>query len=252
MSYNGHTIATNQELAFDPPELSRWNHFWWRAGRFFRTPAGKAVAVLLFVVALAITIITKGAAAGLLFGLMAVVGLAIGGFVAGLRARDSGDGFWDGFVNHIRDNWAMSVAISSVLSLATLGVGAAVSGVAGAVAKKKGAVINTLPNGVKPAKKSLTNVEARNWYVNNVRDIGNRLNPNLSIKKQAKQAFKLRNKYKNIARDAMADRSQAAILNASENVIFKDLLFKYSGSFEEIIRASMRTRVSVNAIFGII
>jgi len=136
MSYNGHTIATNQELAFDPPELSRWNHFWFRVGRFFRTGLGKAVAGFLFVAALALTVLTKGIFGALLFAVIVSVGLAIGAFVAGLRARDSGDCFWDGFLNHIRDNWAQSVAITGVLAIATVGVGAAVSGIAGAAAKK--------------------------------------------------------------------------------------------------------------------
>ena len=35
LSYNGHTIATNGELAFEPPELSVWQMRWFRVGRFF-------------------------------------------------------------------------------------------------------------------------------------------------------------------------------------------------------------------------
>ena len=116
----------------------------WRAGRFFRTTEGKIFAAKLFVAVLAVTILTKGAAAGVFFAAGVGFGLAIGGIVAGMRARDNGSDFADGFVDFIRNDWAASVAVSSVLFAASMGLGAGVSGIAGAVANKKAKLANAI------------------------------------------------------------------------------------------------------------
>jgi len=93
---------------------------------------------------------------GVLFAASVGFGLAIGGIVAGLRARDNGGDFAEGFMDFIREDWAASVAISTVLFAVTMGVSAGVSGmgsigVAKAAAAKKGGAVAGLPNAVKPA-----------------------------------------------------------------------------------------------------
>jgi len=111
-------------------------------------------AIKLAIGAIALAVATKGWALAILVPVGIALGLAVGGFVAGLRARDNGDSFWDGFAYFIRFDWAMTVAISSVLFAVTMGIGAGVSGmgsigVSKAAAAKKGGVIAGLPNAVK-------------------------------------------------------------------------------------------------------
>ena len=50
----------------------------------------------------------------------------VGGLVAGLRSRSQGNSFWDGFVNHISENWSQELAIGMAVALVTFGVSWAV------------------------------------------------------------------------------------------------------------------------------
>jgi RHS repeat-associated protein len=124
MMYNGYTIETNVPLAFDPPALTRTQFFWsitWP--EFWRSPAGRILAVKLFVVILVFIIVTKGAGTGLVFAAFTALSLAIGATVAGFRAKDNGDDFWEGFKDYITNNWAQSIAIGAVLFVVTAGIG---------------------------------------------------------------------------------------------------------------------------------
>jgi len=107
-----------------------------------------------------------------------------------------------------------------------------------------------------PASRSLTNFQARDWYVENVRNIGNNLNTSNSLQDQAKQAFNMRNTFLHQARDAMIDTNLAQNLKPSStwNEIvqrYVDRGFSGDALWQEIINSSMRTNPSVNAIFGI-
>ena len=59
MVYNGYTIETSIPLTYDPEELSKFKYFFnvtWP--NFWRSPRGKLLAFVLFVVALALSFIT--------------------------------------------------------------------------------------------------------------------------------------------------------------------------------------------------
>ncbi|WP_417093075.1 hypothetical protein, partial [Eubacterium sp.] len=123
-AYNEYTIETATELAFDPPELTKWQSYW-------RSGWGKGLATALFVMA---TIATIAAAIAfpisapeiwaeyaIFFGLSAVT-FGIAGLLAGYQSSQQGYGFWNGFVNYIRNNWAQEVAITSVIYIVNLGI----------------------------------------------------------------------------------------------------------------------------------
>ena len=107
-----------------------------------------------------------------------------------------------------------------------------------------------IPQAPKPA--SLTNKQARDWYVNNVRNIGRMLDRTKPLMQQARQAFELRNQFKVQARSGMSDRATAEFLNRTERPLtWESAVSRYDGNWQEIINASMRTRSSVDAEFGI-
>jgi len=67
-----------------------------------------------------------------------------------VRARNGGDGFWEGFTGFIREEWAVSAAITGTVVLAAAGIGLAAKGAIGvamAGAGKKGGK-TVLPNAV--------------------------------------------------------------------------------------------------------
>ena len=123
-AYNEYTIETATELAFDPPELTKWQSYW-------RSGWGKGLATALFVMATIATIAASIAFpifapeiwAGYAFAFGAVVvSLGIGALLAGFQSSQQGYGFWNGFVNYIRNNWAQEVAITSVIYIVNLGI----------------------------------------------------------------------------------------------------------------------------------
>jgi len=99
--------------------------------------------------------------------------MAVGALAAGVRARNGGDGFWEGFTGFIREEWAVSAAITGTVVLATAGIGlAAKGGVALAGASKVGAGV-----GVSGSKTQLPNVVKSEGI-----SINNSLNPNAPSK----------------------------------------------------------------------
>jgi len=154
-AYNEYTIETATELAFDPPELTKWQSYW-------RSGWGKGLATALFVMATIATIAASIAFpifapeiwAGYAFAFGAVaVSLGIGALLAGFQNSQQGYGFWNGFVNYIRNNWAQEVAITSVIYIVNLGINILRYSVANAavtpkiVTNNKSAVIEAAKNG---------------------------------------------------------------------------------------------------------
>ena len=153
--YNEYTIETATELAFDPPELTKWQSYW-------RSGWGKGLATALFVMATIATIAASIAFpifapeiwAGYAFAFGAVaVSLGIGALLAGFQNSQQGYGFWNGFVNYIRNNWAQEVAITSAIYIVALGLNTLRYSVANAavtpktVTNNKSAAIEAAKNG---------------------------------------------------------------------------------------------------------
>ena len=154
-AYNEYTIETATELAFDPPELTKWQSYW-------RSGWGKGLATALFVMATIATIAASIAFpifapeiwAGYAFAFGAVVvSLGIGALLAGFQSSQQGYGFWNGFVNYIRNNWAQEVAITSAIYIVALGLNTLRYSVANAavtpktVTNNKSAAIEAAKNG---------------------------------------------------------------------------------------------------------
>ena len=115
---------------------------------------------------------------------------------------------------------------------------------------------NTIPEN---RKYSLSNVESRKWYLEQEKKIPDMINKNLSLEKQAKQAFNLRNQFRTQARELMADRELAESLYKTErNKTWKEIVQKqvdngYVGDdiYKEIIASSQRSRTAVNKSLGL-
>ena len=112
---------------------------------------------------------------------------------------------------------------------------------------------------VETQKYSLSNVEARKWYLEQEAKIPDMIDSSLSLEEQAKQAFNLRNKFRTEARELMADRATAESLyktdpNWSWEKIFQKQVEKgLSGDdiYKEIIASSQRSRDAVNKSLGV-
>ena len=128
MVYNEYTIEPDGELSYEPDELSEWKYFWkvtWN--KFWNSKFGKGLAIGLFVAATVLAIVYPPFAAIYGQALLGVgLSLGVGGLVAGLRSRSQGNSFWDGFVNHISENWSQELAIGMAVALVTFGVSRAV------------------------------------------------------------------------------------------------------------------------------
>ncbi|KIN70519.1 Hemagglutinin-related protein [Sulfitobacter noctilucae] len=110
-----------------------------------------------------------------------------------------------------------------------------------------------------PRPGTLTNREAREWYLNQERLIPGQLEADAPLEAQARQAFQLRNAARTQARDLMADRNLAAQLardnpNLTWDQIYSRTVDKgFTGDdiFREIIGSSQRSRPSVNRSLGL-
>ncbi len=103
---------------------------------------------------------------------------------------------------------------------------------------------------------SLSNFATRNWYVRNVRSIGQKLPKHLPLKQRAIKAFKMRTNIRVEARRLMKDRTLANSLPKMKTL---DELIKYKKAkglvgddiWKDIIRSSQTANESVNKFFGI-
>lgn len=103
---------------------------------------------------------------------------------------------------------------------------------------------------------SLSNKEVRDWYVENVKDIGNRINPNASLKEQALEAYQMRTDIRKEARVLMSDRKLAESLPDMPSL--KDIVRrKYENNlvgdnlWRDVIRSARTPNANVNKMFGI-
>ena len=148
MVYNGYTIETDGELSYEPDELSEWKYFWkvtWR--NFWNSKFGKGLAIGVFVAATVIAIVCPAFAPIYGQALLGVgLSLGVGGLIAGIRSHIQGNGFWDGFVNHISENWEQEVALSMIFALIMLGINKAAAAIKNSVGPK------SIKNGSKAIK----------------------------------------------------------------------------------------------------
>jgi hypothetical protein len=120
--------------------------------------------------------------------------------------------------------------------------------------------------GENPVRGTLSNVDARKWYLQQEGNIPNLLDTSQPLGSQAKQAFDLRNQFRTDARVRMQDRITADRLVREEtNLTFDNLLIKTENKlvnkgfdspssdqvFQEIINSSQRSRQSVNKRLGL-
>ena len=106
---------------------------------------------------------------------------------------------------------------------------------------------------------SLSDVDARKWYLSQEAKIPELIDYSQSLPQQAYQAFSLRNQYRTTARELMADRVKADSLYITDpNPTWTEILQKqinkgFSGDdiYMEIISSSQRSRKSVNNSLGL-
>ena len=112
---------------------------------------------------------------------------------------------------------------------------------------------------VENQKYSLSNVEARKWYLEQEAKIPDMIDSSLSLEEQAKQAFNLRNNFRTEARELMVDRATAESLYKTdpnwswEKIVQKQVEKGLSGDdiYKEIIASSQRSREAVNKSLGV-
>ncbi|PKA03460.1 hypothetical protein CH375_16845, partial [Leptospira ellisii] len=105
---------------------------------------------------------------------------------------------------------------------------------------------------------TLSDKEARAWYLANEATIPELVDKTLPLQSQAKQAFELRNEFRSLSRDLMSDRVKAAELAANEkNLTWVQVVDKYKNMnlqgdqlWRAIIESSQRSRSSVNSGLG--
>ncbi len=110
-----------------------------------------------------------------------------------------------------------------------------------------------------PNAGSLSNIEARSWYLEQERLIPDRIDRSLPLEGQAQQAHALRNDARTTARDVMSDRELAEqITRDNPNLTWDQLVektrakgFEGDDIFREIIESSQRSRQSVNKKLGL-
>ncbi len=118
---------------------------------------------------------------------------------------------------------------------------------------------NSDEESIESGKYSLSNVEARKWYLEQEAKIPDMIDKSLPLEEQAKQAFNLRNQFRTQARELMADRATAESLYKTDpNLTWEELVRKQSAKglegddiYKAIIESSQRSRKSVNKSLGL-
>jgi filamentous hemagglutinin len=162
------------------------------------------------------------------------------------------------------DGYLMGYGLFQAMELVvgTKGGSAALKGLKGA--KLAGKVDDVVDVGKaimpKPPKSgSLSNVDARRWYLDAEQKIPEILDRTKPLEQQARQAHSLRNQFRTQTRDAMSNKLEADNLNIYfPNKTWEQLVMEYesrgfSGDalYEEIINASQRSNPMVNQELGI-
>ena len=171
-----------------------------------------------------------------------------------------------GIVNNIKENaeLVLSGDLNKIVEHGGEGIAemvetGALALISGGVAKIAGKVtVAKIPEGTLNSG-TLSNVEARTWYLQQESKIPGMINKNFTLEQQAQQAVSLRNQFRTQARDLMADRDLAASLNKTDpNMTWEQTVKKYSDKglqgdalYNEIINAAQRSRTSVNESLGI-
>ena len=112
---------------------------------------------------------------------------------------------------------------------------------------------------VESGKYSLSNVEARMWYLEQEAKIPDMIDKSLPLEEQAKQAFNLRNQFRTQARELMEDRVTAESLYKTDpNLTWEEIVRKQSAKgvegddiYKAIIESSQHSRKSVNKSLGL-
>ena len=110
-----------------------------------------------------------------------------------------------------------------------------------------------------PKLGTLSNEEARRWYLDQEAKIPDLNDRTKSPEQQARQAFKLRNQIRIEARELMADRELADHLNATKpNLTWEQVVSKYSerglsgdALWHAIMESSTRSNPAVNESLGL-
>lgn len=109
-------------------------------------------------------------------------------------------------------------------------------------------------------KESLSNLDARKWYLAHDKKIPDLIDKSGSIEEQARQAFELRNGFRTITRDMMEEQETRKELDKTDpNKTFEELLeskMRRKGLTREeavadILRTATKTRSSVNKKLGL-
>ena len=106
---------------------------------------------------------------------------------------------------------------------------------------------------------TLSNYEARKWYLEQERKIPDMIDRNKPLIDQAKQAFNLRNQFRTQARELMADRKAAAELYKNDpNMTWEEIVQKYRDRglegneiYKAILESATHSRKSVNEALGL-
>ena len=130
---------------------------------------------------------------------------------------------------------------------------------AGNAAEDAGKVGKTAGKVGESGKYSLSNVEARKWYLEQEAKIPDMIDKSLPLEEQAKQAFDLRNQFRTQARELMADRATAESLYKTDpNLAWEEIVRKQRAKglegddiYKAIIESSQRSRKSVNKSLGL-
>ncbi len=109
-------------------------------------------------------------------------------------------------------------------------------------------------------KGTLSNYDARKWYIAQDNKIPSMIDKRLSLENQARQACELRNTYRTQARELMKDQNKRKELDKTDpNKTFEELLedkikrkhITKEEAVQDILKTATKTRESVNKKFGL-
>lgn len=113
--------------------------------------------------------------------------------------------------------------------------------------------------GTNPLRGTMSNLEARQWYLAEDAKILGNIEPSASLEVQAKQSFDFRNANRTDTREFMADRVSAdRLIREEPNMTWEQMIETrkargYSGDdiYRSILNISQKTRASVNKQYGL-